>query len=314
MKVALIHYHLRTGGVTRVLENQSASLSAAGIDHLILSSTDFSTSGISPSVPAATIPALDYLSKTSLTPTNLYQDLLAACQRQFGSAPDLWHLHNHSLGKNILFPGLLKLLAESQTPLILQPHDFAEDNRPANYPLLADNTIYPLAPQIHYAFINNRDRQLLTKAGLPPQQTHPLPNPVQLRFPPESRPPAPQTHNLILYPIRGIRRKNLGEILLLAALAPADTTFAITLAPENPTWQPIHDRWQHLAEQLQLPILFNVADRIPPSPGLPSTYQSWRNAASHIITTSIAEGFGLAFLEPAALKKPLLGRDLPEIT
>ncbi len=36
--------------------------------------------------------------------------------------------------------------------------------------------------------------------------------------------------------------------------------------------------------------------------------------ASHLVTTSIAEGFGLSFLEPVALGKPLFGRDLPEIT
>ena len=33
-----------------------------------------------------------------------------------------------------------------------------------------------------------------------------------------------------------------------------------------------------------------------------------------MVTTSVAEGFGLAFLEPWLAGKPLLGRDLPEIT
>ena len=33
-----------------------------------------------------------------------------------------------------------------------------------------------------------------------------------------------------------------------------------------------------------------------------------------IVTTSIAEGFGLAFLEPWIIGKPVMGRDLPDIT
>jgi glycosyltransferase involved in cell wall biosynthesis len=38
------------------------------------------------------------------------------------------------------------------------------------------------------------------------------------------------------------------------------------------------------------------------------------NQADGIITTSITEGFGLAFLEPYLAGKPLFGRKLPEIT
>jgi hypothetical protein len=36
--------------------------------------------------------------------------------------------------------------------------------------------------------------------------------------------------------------------------------------------------------------------------------------ATHLVTTSISEGFGLTFLDPAFLNKPLIGRDLPQIT
>ncbi len=36
--------------------------------------------------------------------------------------------------------------------------------------------------------------------------------------------------------------------------------------------------------------------------------------ADALITTSVAEGFGLAFLEPWLASKPLVGRNLPEIT
>ena len=37
-------------------------------------------------------------------------------------------------------------------------------------------------------------------------------------------------------------------------------------------------------------------------------------SAHRLVTTSVAEGFGLAFLEPWLFGKGLLGRNLPEIT
>jgi hypothetical protein len=38
------------------------------------------------------------------------------------------------------------------------------------------------------------------------------------------------------------------------------------------------------------------------------------SSAGALVTTSVAEGFGLAFLEPWLATRPLLGRNLPEIT
>lgn len=308
LKVALVHYHLRTGGVTKVILNQSQALQKLRHPHLVLSA------GPAPQgIPHAEIPHLDYLTKDPNDPIPLYQTLLHQCEQHLGGPPDLWHIHNPSLGKNILFPQLIKDIAESQTPLILQAHDFAEDNRPSNYPLLAGEHIYPTAPQIHYAFINSRDRGLLESAGLDPNQTHLLPNAVAPPPINDSRRDNPN-ERLVLYPVRGIRRKNLGETVLLAALAPQNTRFAISLAPENPVWQAVHHHWQTFAQDHQLPIDFAVTDCLPPYPDEECNFQSWIQNSTHLLTTSIAEGFGLAFLEPAALQKPLIGRDLPEIT
>lgn len=309
MKVALIHYHFRIGGVTKVIANQSAALTQLGIEHLVLSA------GPEPDgIPHASILELDYLAKAPENPNSLYQKLLATCIEHFGTAPDLWHIHNPTLGKNILFPQLIQDIAKSQTSLVLQPHDFAEDNRPSNYPLLTGESIYPLAPQIHYAFINSRDKGLLEQAGLPSAHSHLLPNAVAIN---DSAPSTPNPHSeghLVLYPVRGIRRKNLGEIVLLSALAPPDTKFAVSLSPENPHWQAIHNRWSEFAAQHHLPIQLGVTNRLAPDKQTGRTYEDWLTHATHLITTSIAEGFGLAFLEPALHRRPLLGRNLPEIT
>lgn len=308
LKVALVHYHLRTGGVTKVIGNQSTALTQLGIEHLVLSA------GPEPKgIPHACVPALDYLAETPENSNRLYQTLLAKFTEHHGFAPDLWHIHNPALGKSTLFPQLIQDIAESQTPLILQPHDFAEDNRPSNYPLLSSEQIYPLAPQVHYAFINTRDKGLLEKAGIPSDHSHLLPNAIAVS-PSSNSPQNSSTQKTVLYPARGIRRKNLGEVVLLSALAPDDTRFAVSLAPENQQWKDVHDRWQQFATDHQLPIQLDVTDRIAPIEGATNDYPSWVAHSTHLITTSIAEGFGLAYLEPILHQKPLIGRDLPEIT
>ena len=291
-----------------MIANQSAALTHQGIEHLILSS------GPEPEgLPHVLVPELDYLSQAPGDSNRLSQILLDHASAHFGSTPDLWHIHNPTLGKNILFPQLVQDLAESQTPLILQTHDFAEDNRSSNYPLLAGEHIYPLAPQIHYAFLNSRDQSRLEKAGIPVEQTHLLPNAVVAQTcQPDT--PAATEQKTVFYPVRGIRRKNIGEVLLLSALAPPNTRFALPLAPENPHWQSVYRRWQDFASKHKLPVLFDVTGKTSPVEGTANDYLSWLRHSTHLVTTSIAEGFGLAFLEPILHQKPLIGRDLPEIT
>jgi hypothetical protein len=112
----------------------------------------------------------------------------------------------------------------------------------------------------------------------------------------------------ILYPVRGIRRKNLGEALLYAKLAPAGSVVGLTLPPLSPGEQPIHARWRQVADELELSCRFDVGAE----GGL--TFRENLAASDLILTTSVAEGFGMAFLESWLAGRWLLGRDLPEIT
>ena len=196
----------------------------------------------------------------------------------------------------------------------MQIHDFAEDRRPKNYAAqrraLAGGrmatTLYPQAPQVHYAALTSRDLANLATLGVPEERCHLLANPVVGEpFTAKTTNDAPPT---ILYPTRAIRRKNLGELLLLAALDEGGHRWATTLRPENPAWQRIHADWEAFAAELGLPVAFGLGE--DPSVDFPSLIAD----ARAIVTTSVAEGFGLAFLEPALWRKPLIGRDLPDIT
>ena len=315
MSVALVHYHLRPGGVTRVIERQSEALVSAGIEHVVLSGTQQEGFG---KIPVKVVPALDYnTSQASGKPDEepLHEQLLRTACSALGAEPDCWHIHNPTLGKNTLFPSLITKLATSQTPLILQLHDFAEDGRPENYQgLRVHEQLYPLAPQIRYLTINSRDLSFLRSVGVPAGQSSLLPNAV---IAPPTSPPETAFYpdsSLILYPVRGIRRKNLGEFCLLSGLAAGEASFALALPPQNRRWLSSYQQWVNAARKFDLPVRMGVVGQSSPGSAANCSFASWLGHSTHLISTSIAEGFGLTFLEAAALGRPLLGRDLPEIT
>ncbi|MES2658506.1 MAG: HAD family hydrolase [Verrucomicrobiota bacterium] len=299
MRVAIVHYHLDQGGVTRVIEAATTALTAAGIRHVVLTGEN--------------VPGLGYLPHPGdITADQLTESLRTAAARALDGPPDVWHFHNHSLGKNRLLPHVISRLAAAGERLVLQIHDLAEQGRPENHPLIADNReLYPFSPRIHYAFLNYRDLALFTAAGLPPETATRLPNSISAT---PAAPPAFDSPPLLFAPVRGIRRKNLGELVLLSVLAPAGTRVAVSRAPENPAALPIHDTWRDFVAKHHLPIGFDVVDRYSPAAGAAADFDSWVSHASHFVTTSVSEGFGLTFLESIARGKPLVGRNLPHLT
>ena len=298
----IVHHHLRHGGVSRVIEATSRAFSKAGIEHIILCG-DLPTGA--EELPVIVIPALDY---DSTTRPGLEDTMLREIEARFGKRSVVWHFHNPALGKNPSLTGAAAALAKQGQPLILQHHDFAEDYRAENYARLRGlDLLYPTAPHIRHVCINSRDRNTLIRAGLPADQVQVLPNPITVA-PIERKDPL-----WIFQAIRGIRRKNLGETLLLAAHAPSGKRFAISRRPDQPNWQALHDHWSRLAEELDLPIEFAVTDRLPPTDGAGTSFTDWLQHSSHLLTTSVAEGFGLTFLEGAALQIPVIGRRLTEL-
>ncbi|MCB1086594.1 MAG: glycosyltransferase family 4 protein, partial [Verrucomicrobiae bacterium] len=320
MRLAIVHYHLRRGGVTRVIETAISALTRNGFAGEIVVLTGEAPAGNSPLAHChQVVPGLGYWNRLddANAPEPLASHLIDAASTALGGPPELWHFHNHSLGKNVATPAVVSHLVSEGARVLLQIHDFPEDGRPENFRRQRDAidpvkiAWYPDAPQVHYAVLNRRDARFLSLTGLPETRLHLLPNAV-------SPPPEPSEEfdaktlglkaPMILYPTRAIRRKNLGELLLLAALDGGRHTFAPTLIPENPEWLAIHDRWQSVAARHRLPVHLGITmDSTVP-------FGDWIAAAESLITTSVAEGFGLAFLEPWLAGKTVVGRDLPDIT
>jgi hypothetical protein len=302
MKVAIVHYHARPGGVTRVVERAVESL---GDRANCLFFTGEAARGETPLQKKIRVfPNLGYSTDKKFHPL----ELLKRARGAFGGEPDVWHIHNHSLGKNPALMQEIMNLAMAGRKILLQIHDFAEDGRPDNYANLGKlkDRLYPVAAHIHYAVLNKRDYSFLHAAGIPESNLHLLPNTVSaLPSPKYPEPRGPEAEFLYVYPCRAIRRKNLGELMLWSALMP-EAKFAVTLAPKNPEVKPIYDAWVAFVEELHLNVELNA--------GADTPFHKMIAKADALITTSVAEGFGLAFLEPWLANKPLVGRNLPEIT
>ncbi len=322
MNVAILHYHLGWGGVTRVIANHAAAVQTSFRVGVVHGGRCEGWPADAPDVPRITVDGLEYDEGTSGKPDDLAGRLREALARlDFAPADTIIHAHNHALGKNLSLPGALTALAGDGYALLLHTHDFAEDFRSENYRRLADApaptlpNLYASAPHVHHAVLNRRDEAVLCTAGVPRERIHLLPNPV-----PDPGALAPRDEArqrlaasrgvspeacLLLYPVRGIRRKNLGEALLWSVLND-DTHLAVTLPPSNPVELESYNHWKALVERLGLPCHFEIGEELQLAESLA--------AADLVLTTSVAEGFGLVFLEPWLAGRPLVGRDLPEIT
>ncbi|MCX7868479.1 MAG: glycosyltransferase [Terrimicrobiaceae bacterium] len=302
MDIAILHHHFRIGGVTSVIEMAREALEARGHRAVLI--------GGEPQPGIEAEPALAY-GRPASEAGQLMEGVESACRRRFGRPADILHIHNHSLGKNGSLPAAVAAWAEQRRPMVLQLHDFAENGRPANYQrLIAElgslDRLYPHSPRVRLAVLTRGAAARIEAAGAPAAV---LPNPV--RRPRASRVVAASelgAERLVVYPTRAIRRKNLGEFLLHASRARAGEIFAVTGAPADGPGREIYDGWVRWAEGRGLPVVFDACRK------LGAGFGDVLAGAALAVTTSVEEGFGMAFVEPLAAGVPLAGRDLPEVT
>jgi glycosyltransferase involved in cell wall biosynthesis len=313
MKIAIVHYHLQPGGVTRVIENtlQAWEENGTEIEAVALSGRAYPGDRLP---DTRVVQGLDYTSpRDAVDPRVLTERLRASAKDALGQTPDLWHIHNHSLGKNPSLTAAVSLLAESGERILLHPHDFAEDGRPGNYLSLSEvyQRAYPTGHTIHYAALNQRDRGFLAHMLKDSSsRVHLLANAVPpstpfSEFQEEKILDLPE--NLLLYPVRAVRRKNLGELALLAS-SHQDFHFANSLGPTNPEFTPVFEDWKQFGKELELPLTYGLGEHTDAS------FPEMVGHAQSILSVSVAEGFGLGFLEPWTFGKGLCGRNLPDIT
>jgi glycosyltransferase involved in cell wall biosynthesis len=240
---------------------------------------------------------------------------------------DIIHVHNPTLGKNPLFTLVLYRLAHQGYSLFYHCHDFAED-RPENYNFLkqvisglyhkdVQSVMYPDAAHIRFGVINSSDAQRLKSFGIPSSRIIHLPNPIQVNenvredSKEESTMKICNTFTLnpeipvMIYPVRVIQRKNIGEYILFATLFRDKASWLVTLPPRNPVEIEHYIKWKAFCKEISSPVIFEAGDSLD--------FPTLMRGAYKAVTTSIREGFGMCYLEPWTFETPVTGRVIPYI-
>lgn len=334
----IFHYHFLPGGVTDVVvsavrsylqfENsfESITLVSGREDNLentknrILSYSPNTKSKI---VKTEVVKALDYIEKVS--PAVKSDDILELLLQKFGHSENIWWIHNYHLGKNPnLTEALLKISYDKVQKMVFHIHDFPECSR---YPLLTrlketvQGDLYSNSPNVRYTVINKRDYNNLLDAGLDKSKVFLLENPIDISSSlPSSSPEtgdklqayfAKQFPNwkkgmgYMLYPVRAIRRKNVGEASLLALMT--GKNLIVSLPGVSSTEKRYSDNCLSFFAEGHVPGLFGIGKE---SEKAGVSFHQLIASANLILSTSVQEGFGYLFLNSMNWGKPLFAKDL----
>lgn len=243
------------------------------------------------------------------------------------SRNDIIHFHNIGLGKNVAVTFAMFQLAKAGYKIVNHAHDFPED-RPANYTYLQEglklltstgyeNILYPSFSNFRFGVLNSFDQKRLLKLGVKKSRVEVWPNPViqpnltsgatkaEAKLQLEKDLKLPQGKRIIAYPVRVIRRKNIGEYILLAALFNEQAHWLVTLPPQNPVEIEVYQKWVEFCQKEEIPITFEA--------GLKTSFETLMKGADVCFTTSVMEGFGMVFVEPWLWDTPVAGREISAV-
>lgn len=294
LKIVIIHYHLKPGGVTTVIRQQVAAIQDQ-CDVMVITGDPAATSLPCPVIRVPGI-AYDRDIVSSDRPEKTAMEILDNIYSMWPDGCDVVHVHNPTLAKNRQFLKIFAHLQKLGTKLLLQIHDFSEDGRPQVY------YRQPYPSDCHYSVINSRDYQILHSAGLKEDGLHMLPNSVPFF---DNKEKSSMRKNIVLYPVRAIRRKNIGEAILISLFFEKGQSLAITLPPNSPADFASYYDWKNEVHRLGLNVDFEA--------GINKDFNTLLQSCHSVITTSISEGFGFSFLQPWTAGKLLWGRKLTDI-
>lgn len=338
-RLTIFHYHVSPGGVTEVIASSVEAilrrLPQIESVTIVCGDRDNTETLAIPLASAAKehgksfgidiVPEIGYLDMHAPPDPRLAEAVNSALSRYRGST---WWVHNYQIGKNPVFTNTLlgAILEESDQTVVLHIHDFPERARFDNLSFLnrhLTHAPYPIRPNVRYAVINARDRSLLMKVGIPGSHVFLLNNPVKTSLPdrssahltkrsleaafggefPRFRPERP----LIMYPVRTIRRKNVLELGLIAALDPAEPSLVVTLPGISQLERPYSDIVERGFRERVIPGLWGIGNRLVDTG---TNFSSLIAAADMLGSSSVQEGFGYLYVDAGQLGIPLIARRL----
>lgn len=345
--LVVVHYHLRSGGIRRVIERGLAALArhnGGAIRRFILATGEPAENpwlenlqdlcGRIP-VEERVEPSLGYISEMRTTNPGV----IRARTRRFLSdllshdAVDstlVW-AHNLGLARNVILAEELAAACErSGAALLSLHHDLWFDNRWVRWrearatgyadPDRLAAAIFPVAPRIVHAAINREDYRLLRRgfgpraAWLPNSCDPPgRPNRQKIRAARAWLEKATGLQNGAprwLMPVRLLRRKNVAEALLLARWLHPHSQLVTSGGVSSEDERPYAEQLARAASTHDWPLHLSVLEtHSRKTPGIDSLIA----ASDGVFLTSLQEGFGLAYLEAASWRRPLVCRKLPNI-
>ena len=345
MKLIIVHYHLRPGGIRRIIELAVPPLvkaSDGAIDQIILAVGEardkkwngFFAQQVAPIPVKLFIDAgFNYLSEQKRSPAAITKRIGAALDKLLGNttaSDTLVWAHNPGIGRNlILTRELVRACEQRGVPLIEHHHDWWFDNRWRRWPEMKRTGFPTLASVARtiFPFVAGRspfDHQSVRRGAVtsaPGKRAAWLPNLTERVAPPtnerlrEARVWLQKKINdgdapVWILPCRLLRRKNVAEALLLMRWLRPEAWLVTTGGASSADEQAYADKLAAAGHRhhwrLRLGVLAGDEARKPSVPELLA-------ASEAVILTSIQEGFGLPYLEAAASRRPLIARAIPNI-
>ncbi len=330
-KIDIIHYHLKPGGVTKIIQSQIESLQKQGDFEIRLLCGEcrdpetYQKMGVELIVDEA-LNYADFKEKDENAIRQNIQNVKEVAGKLL-EKDRVVHFHNLNLGKNPYWMIAINELVGQGYLIVNHTHDFSEDRKEnqdfinqiiqKHAGLDVKQVMYPGADNYHIATLTRHDYERVKQNGTSEKQIHYLPNPISQEevIPASSNETRDQVYadlgldnskGLVTYPVRGIRRKNIGELILLAHMFGNRANFVITLPPENPAEKKQYDRWKQFCDEKQIPVTFEAGQK--------TDFINLITSSDFCITTSVREGFGMVFLEPWMMSTPVMGRNLKNIT
>jgi glycosyltransferase involved in cell wall biosynthesis len=344
VKLVIVHYHLRPGGIRRVIELATPHLvqQFGNIESVTLACGEANdekwnqnfTRLIAPArIEWLIEPTLGYYSEQKPSPKKIQTRIATALQKLLPAADAANYIvwaHNLGIGRNLLLTReLARICTARRIPLISHHHDWWFDNRWPRWPEIRRSgfrtlatvaqTTFPAGPLIRHAGINHQEAALL-KHHYPATAAW-LPNPVPRRPPPAKNAVraasqwleqtlGEQSAPIWILPCRLLRRKNVAEALLLTRWLRPEAWLITTGGASSADEQNYFHKLGQTAHQhhwrLRLGVLQGDEKNKPSVPELLA-------ASEAVLLTSIQEGFGLPYVEAAAASRPLIARNLPNV-